>query len=352
MSQNSDILGMGLIGSGFMARTYAECLARHVRGAELRSVAIGSRASQLARDYVVDFDSDLEAILKRHDIDAVIIATPETIHPQQAIAAARAGKHALVEKPLAPSLAQCDAVIEAFQQSEGRLMQVKHWRFRGVPHRAMELLQNGELGKVLQIHNRTLVPLELSRAGVKRKPFYLDPAGGGLFMGWCSHNFDFVRWLAGSEARCIFASVASHGNHSIPELSTQAQIEFASGATAQIWVSAELEGPPFAQSQFRSQVVCQRGTLDLDGVGQLRIGRKGNWEVVWEQPAFSIQDPLDPVRLEGFAAMVQEFVDAIREDREPSVTGSDGRAAVELCLAARKSAADQAAVEFPLVLDD
>ena len=261
---------------------------------------------------------------------------------------ARAGKHVLVEKPLAPTLEQCDAVIAACREAGVRLMQVKHWRYRGVHRRAIQVLCEGKLGAVRQIQNRTLVPVESSLAGVDKKPFYLDPAGGGLFMGWCTHNFDLIRWLARSEARRIFAVVTSYGNHDIPELTTMAQIVFANNAVAQLWMSAELPGPAFADSLFHTHVVCENGTLDIDGLGRIQVGRDGQWRNIWEQPAFNPQDPLDPMRLEGFVAMVDEFIGAIRENREPAVTGADGRAAVELCLAARESAKLGRAVDLPL----
>ena len=145
-------------------------------------------------------------------------------------------------------------------------MQVKHWRFRGEFRRAKEILSSGRIGSVRQIHNRSLVSVESSVPGVSKKPFYLDPAGGGLFMGWSTHNFDLIRWLADCEPKQVFATVTSFSDHSIPELTT----------------------------------------------------------------------------------MLQELIDSIREDREPSVTGTGGRVAVEPCLAARESARTGHTIELPL----
>jgi len=346
--EHQPAVGVAIIGSGFMARTYAECLARYVGGGKLRAVAGGSRAPDLAREHEVACHLRVEEVFNREDVSAVIVATPETVHPAQAIAAAQAGKHVLIEKPLAPTLEQCDAVIAACRESGVRLMQVKHWRFRGVFRRAMEILRGGSLGSVRQIHNRSLVPVELSVAGAKKKPFYLDPAGGGLFMGWGAHNFDLIRWLAGSEPKRVFATVTSFGDHGIPDLTTMAQVVFANKVIAQVWISTELPGPPFADSLFHTQIVCETGTLDLNGVGRLQVGQAGHWRTVWEQPEFDPRDPLDPLRLEGYAAMIQEFIDAIREEREPSVTGADGRAAVELCIAARNSGRMGTVIELPL----
>ena len=97
-------------------------------------------------------------------------------------------------------------------------MQVKHWRFRGEFRRAKEILSSGRIGSVRQIHNRSLMSIESSVPGVSKKLFYLDPAGGGLFMGWSTHKFDLIRWLADSEPKQVFATVTF-----IPELTTMFQ---------------------------------------------------------------------------------------------------------------------------------
>src|ERR1051325_7322060 len=96
-------LGIGIIGSGYMGRTYAECVSRYNTGAHLVAVSGGSRAAGLAADYGVESESSLDALLARGDVDAVIITSPQSAHHDQTILAARAGKHILVEKPMATS---------------------------------------------------------------------------------------------------------------------------------------------------------------------------------------------------------------------------------------------------------
>src|SRR5690349_6063496 len=99
---------IGIVGSGFMGLTYCEALSKYVRGARLAGVAGGSRAAALAADYGVPHSDSYEALLAREEVDAVVLATPDTVHCEQAVAAAAAGKHLLVEKPMAPNVAQCD----------------------------------------------------------------------------------------------------------------------------------------------------------------------------------------------------------------------------------------------------
>lgn len=331
-------LGIGIIGSGFMGRTYSECLARYTKRARLVAVAGGRRAPKLAEDYGVDHVETVEGLSGRSDLDGVIITSPEMFHLQHTCVAAAAGKHVLVEKPMAPDLRQCDAMIDACRKSRATLMVIQSQRFRAVHRRAHELLEEGRIGRVLQIRHWAFQSEAQSRKEAVAKPFYLDPAGGGLYLGYNVHCFDMVRWMAGAEGHSVFATVGSFGDHGLPDLSTMAQIQFVGGTVAQLWTSTEMRDPPFAQSRFHTQVFGTRGLLDFDGYSHLDLSTEKGWERVCEQAPLDLRDPADPVRLEAYSAMVQAFIDAVIENKEPPVTGEDGRRAVELCLAARESA--------------
>src|SRR4051812_17784550 len=100
-----------------MGRTYAETIARYCPRARLVAVNGGSRARQLARDYGIRCEASVDALLARDEIGAVFIATPHQAHAAQTLAAARAGKHMLIEKPMACSVADCDAMIAACRQA-------------------------------------------------------------------------------------------------------------------------------------------------------------------------------------------------------------------------------------------
>jgi predicted dehydrogenase len=340
-------IGIGILGSGFMGRTYSECLTRHVQGARLVAISGGSRAPQLALDYQVDHEPATEALLTREDIEAVIITTPEMAHREQTERAAAAGKHVLVEKPMAPSTAECQTMIVACTQARVTLMVVQSQRFRGVHQRAKQILVDRTLGSVWQLRHWASQPLDNAQKLVSNSPFYLDPTGGGLYMGFSVHNFDLVRWLVGAEVSTVYAQVNRYGDHPIPNLSMMAQLGFDNNVTAQIWVNLEMPGETFKGSRFRTQVIGQKGLLDFDGYDHLDLKSDDGWQRVWEQPAFDLSNPQDPVRLEAYRDMVQEFIDAIREDRQPAVTGDDGRAAVELSLAALQSSRTGQVVKLP-----
>ena len=104
---------VGMLGSGFMAHTYAECLARHIDDAHLVAVALGTRAPPLAEAYEVTHEPTAEALHARGDIDVVVVATPHSTHVELATAVAAVGKHLYLEKPMAVDVAGCDAIIEA-----------------------------------------------------------------------------------------------------------------------------------------------------------------------------------------------------------------------------------------------
>src|SRR5687768_11558009 len=108
-----DEIRIGLLGSGYMGRTYAECMTKFNTRTRLVTVSGGRRAPGLADDYGVEYTPTFEEMLARPDVDAVLIATPHSTHRDQVVLAAQHGKHVLVEKPMATSVADCTAMIDA-----------------------------------------------------------------------------------------------------------------------------------------------------------------------------------------------------------------------------------------------
>ena len=127
-----DTVGIGMIGSGFMGLTYSEALARHVQGARLVAVAGGSRAARLAAEYGVPAEPSVDALLARDDVQAVVLATPDQDRRELTLRAAAAGKHVLAEKPMAPTVAECDAMIAACDSAGVNLAVVKTERYRKI----------------------------------------------------------------------------------------------------------------------------------------------------------------------------------------------------------------------------
>ena len=336
------VLGVGIVGSGFMARTYAECLSRFVVGARLSAVAVGERAAGLAQDFSVNREESVAALVDRTDVDAVIITTPEMVHREHTETAADAGVHVLVEKPMATTLSDCDAMIAACASADVKLAQVKHWRFRDVYLAGRRQIDEGHLGTIRTIRHHGWQPLAGTKSVVADKPFYLDPAGGGFYMGWNTHCFDLIRWLAGGEPRYVYASGPPfQADGAGDDLITLAQIEFDNGVNAQLWGDVAFpSGAADIADRFRTAVVGTEGWLDLAGYRFADFGGPNETRMtrLHTEADFDITDSSSPERLRAYAAMVQELVDSVREDRDPTVGGADGRAAVSLCVATAASA--------------
>ena len=342
-------IGIGIVGSGYMARTYTEALARHNRGAQAVAVAVGRRAPLLAAEYGLVAEASLEALVARPDVDAVILATPEQLRLEQVRLAAAAGKHVLSEKPFAPSVAQADAMIAACREAGVTLMVSQTLRFRGTMARAKALVDAGEIGRVLQIRSYAMHSREDFLGVVSEKPWISEATGGGHFFDQAVHNFDYMRWLTGSEVVEVFAYLTTQTGLAFPAMSAMAQLRFASGAMAQLNICFELPDATFPEHGTRFMVVGDRALLEMDQYSNVRLGKQHRWEVIWEQPPFDFRnDPNSPVRMAAHAAMLQEFIDSLREGRAPSVRGEDGRAAVELCEACVRSARTGLPVRLPL----
>jgi predicted dehydrogenase len=336
---------IGIVGSGYMGRTYAETTARYNQHCRLTAIAGGQRAAGLAEEYGVAAAPTVEALMERDDVDAVILAMPEQARLEYARLAAAAGKHVLSEKPMAPSVEQCTAIIDACRVAGVTLMVCQTARFRGVPARAKQLIDAGRIGKVWMIRSISAAQQDSNRDAARDKSWLLDPAGGGFFYDQAVHNFDMLCWLTGQRPRQVFATVATYSDLPWPQMSAMAQIAFDGGAAAQLSVCLEMPGTTFPTSAFRFQVIGANGVLDFDMYEHLDLGVDDRWERIWQQPAIDyINQPNAPARLEAHAAVTQEFVDAIREGRAPAVTGEDGRTAVALCEACVTSSGSGQAV--------
>ena len=146
-----------MIGSGFMGRTYAETISKRCTRASLKAITGGSRAAQLAKDYNVALEASLDSLLARADVSAVFIATPHHVHAEQAIAAAKAGKHVLIEKPMACSVADCDAILDACETADLYCSVAFAQRGRKCNIKAKRLIDEGAIGRILQISELQLV---------------------------------------------------------------------------------------------------------------------------------------------------------------------------------------------------
>ncbi|MDA4122603.1 MAG: Gfo/Idh/MocA family oxidoreductase [Thaumarchaeota archaeon] len=339
------LLRFAVIGSGYMGRSYVEGITKYDTRTKLVAVHGGSRAPQLAKDYGVDYEPSYEKLLKRDDVDAVLIATPHGEHAEETILAAEHGKHVLVEKAMATTVKDCDAMIAACKKAGVYLEVIKTGRFRGVPLRAQKLVEEGAIGKLRMIRGSWLFTVYVDHP----TSWLNDPKHGGALMDMGTHNFDSLRHFAKSEIKSVYSTVKTYGKSRLSDLNAMTQVVMQNGVMCQLWMAFEMPEPSLPDFRSNLTLVGDKGMIDMDGYGKLNLAKGGKWETVWTMPPIDyINRPLDPIRLEAFYMQVQLFIDDVLDHRPPTVTGWDGRQAVEGVIAAKLSSERNKVVDLPL----
>lgn len=332
----SDV-GVGVIGCGFMGKTQVETISQFVQGARMRAVydANQEAAELLARRYGLAAEESLDLLLARDDIEAVFIETPHFLHAEQALAAIAAGKHVMIEKPMAHTVELCDEIIRRAEEKGVLVSIVFSQRSRDCNLKAKELIDHGAIGKVRQI-----IEFHLLAGGLIKFPrWQSEKENLGILFGHAIHCLDRIRWLTGAEYATVYAKCMSMDPAAVVEASSMVLMTMTDGTVATVWSSGELAPPPFPRREFSAMIVGEKGLMDLDAYGELLINTNGKWEVAARQAPvdWAGKGFLDPVRLQSFARHAQGFINAIREKKQPPVTGWDGRQAVAAALAAYES---------------
>jgi UDP-N-acetyl-2-amino-2-deoxyglucuronate dehydrogenase len=328
---------IGIVGSGFMGRTWAEVAAHHATGTSLSGVTGGRRGPALAADFGVPLEPSLDALLARDDVDAVVLATPPATHRDQTLAAAAAGRHLLVEKPMAQSVAECAEMVAACRAADVRLSVVSQHRFRDAPVVAKRLIDDGAIGTVrmIQLTGAEVGWWDLAARGDEWK---LDPRQQTAWASWGAHSCDLLRWFSGADARLAFARITNFSG-TPPDVGQSAVVvfEMTSGVLAQILMSYEFPPPGIAPS-WPWRIVGSAGIIELDPYAIVRLGKGQGWETVAEQEAFDPMDASDPIRLRAYARQLEDLVAAIETGRDPLVSGDEGRRTTAMLEAAERSA--------------
>lgn len=336
MANKQESLGIGILGSGFMGNTYAELVSEYLDDARVVGVSCGSRAGDLARKYDATLFGSAQELLACDDVDVVFVATPHAVHAEQGVAAAEAGKHVLLEKPMAGSVAECDDIIAACEKHNLKCTIAFSQRTRVCNATVQEIVASGRLGRILHTRTCQTVP-----GGVPDLPqWQMLPENLGTLFGHAIHNFDCVRWLTKQEIASIYAKCRSFDPERPTECTSDVLMTLEDGTTAYLLCCFEVPRPGFQRSGYAYQLMCERGLVDVDAYGEARVSIDGQpWETVATQPPIDWQGKgfLDSVRLESYTAQVKDLLDSVREDRNPDVTGWDGRQAVAAALAAYES---------------
>ena len=329
-------LRVAVIGTGRIGRRHARTLAHQTPNAELVVIAdaIEATARDMARELRVDrWTTDTSTIFDDPDIDAVVIAASTDSHAPLIIAAAEAGKHAFCEKPIALDLENTDRAIAAVEKAGIRLQVGFNRRFDKGYRRAKADIVAGRVGQIESIRDTMRDPAPPPRAYVA--------VSGGLFRDMTIHDFDCVRWLAGCEVVDVFAMAACLVDPMFAELgdvdTSIVTLRFENGALAVI------------DNSRRSGFGYDLRTEIFGSEGALFVGFHQDTPVTFMSAAGVTTDHVH-FFLERFDQAyvdeIRDFVEAIAGNRQVSVTGTDGRAALALAYAAEASLRERCPVEL------
>jgi predicted dehydrogenase len=322
-----------IIGAGNIAEFHAKAIAL-TEGAEL--VAIHNRTPMVGRAFASGFGceyiEDYDQLLARDDIDAVAITTPSGTHAELGIAAAKAGKHVLCEKPLDITVERIDALVQACRQHGVLLGAIFQSRFGEGAQAAKKAIEAGRLGKLVQCG--AYIPWYRSQeyyAGSGwRGTWEMD--GGGALMNQGIHAVDLLLWLAGDVSE-VSARVQTRLHDIEVEDNAVAWLQFAHGGLGVIQGSTAC----YPGETKRVEIKGSTGSITLED----------DRPVLWEFETAAPEDEAarrlaqsaqigggasDPkaISVEGHKAQYVDFVAAIRDGRPPAIPGSDGRRAVAL----------------------
>ncbi len=257
-------LGIGIIGAGYMARTFAECLAKYTQGGRLRAVAGGTRAPATAAEFDVPALGSVEELIERRDVDVVIVTSPHADHRDQVITAARAHKHVFLEKPMEVSVARCDEMIQACDRAGVTLCLAHVLRWRGSPRRGKEVIDAGRIGRV-QIIDFTWRDV---RRSTEEKAWILDPVHGGFLLDAGVHVFDLMRWYAAADASRVFATITRFSDTPTIAPTAMVHVQFANG----LWVSSAAASSCLRRA-FASRCNVSRWSARMASSRSTRMGK-------------------------------------------------------------------------------
>jgi predicted dehydrogenase len=314
-----------------IARNHAEAIAA-TPGARLAATcrADAHRASEAADKLGVVCETSLEALLARPDVDAVCLCTPSGLHAEQTLAAARAGKHVLVEKPMALRLPDADAMIAACSEAGVQLGVALQRRTAPGLRELHDAIRAGELGRLVlgTASVPYFRPQSYYDSGAWRGTWALD--GGGALMNQGIHLVDLLLWLMGGEAEVVGASGEALDHEIEVEDCVVAALRFSTGARGAV-VATTAAAPGFPH---RVEIYGTRGGAQIEGDALVR------WEGA--APRLRPQAPESvaagsgsnpAIGAAGHTLVMKDFVASIREGRDPLVSGEEGRRCLALVLA-------------------
>jgi predicted dehydrogenase len=332
------MLKFALVGCGRIAKRHSDLLGNgQIAGAKLAAVCdvVEEKARQLGSKYSVPWFRDFHAMMREADPDVVAVLTESGHHAKHVIALAPYRKHIVVEKPMALTLDDADAMIRACDEAHVRLFVVKQNRFNVPVQKLREALERGRFGKLVlgTVRVRWCRPQSYYDQDAWRGTWALD---GGVLSNQASHHVDLLEWMMG-DVESVFAMTSTALARIEAEDTAVVALRFASGALGVIEATTATRPKDLEGSL---SILGEGGTVEIGGfaVNEMKTWRfahpeEGDAEVMTK---FSVNPP--DVYGFGHHAYYEHVVDCIRRDQRQLVDGLEGRRSLELISAIYEAA--------------
>jgi predicted dehydrogenase len=339
------MFGVAIVGCGMIARFHVRALAE-VPG--VRLVALVSRnlanAKKLADDLQLtcDLSTELAPVLARRDVNIIVICTPSGAHLEPAVAAANAGKHVVVEKPLEITLQRCDAIIDACRRNGVQLCTIFPSRFADANMALKQAVDAGKFGR-LTLGETTCKwwrPQSYYDEGGWKGTRALD--GGGALMNQAIHNVDLLLWMMGPATHVTgFTATLAHERIEVEDTAV-ACLRFANGALGIIEATTSVHpGLPKTvaiHGDRGTAIIEQEDVLRWDFTPEYEEDRAVRQRFAQKVGASGGSSNPAAISHVYHARQLTDFVQALQSGRQPLVDGREGRRAVEVILGIYQSA--------------
>jgi UDP-N-acetyl-2-amino-2-deoxyglucuronate dehydrogenase len=332
----------GIVGCGHIAKKHVQAIA-NVEGAVLTAVCDTNeeRLQEFVTDGISGF-SDLKEMLEADVVDVVSICTPSGLHKPLAIQVAEAKKHVIVEKPMALTLEDANAMIDACERNGVKMAVVHPNRFRPAIRELRKQIEKGAFGKLG--HANATVRWNRNQA-------YYDQAAwrgtkamdGGVLMNQAIHNMDLLLWMMGD-----IEEVSTYDATRIRDIEAEdtsvSVIRFKNGALGVLEAAVTIYPKNLEESLA---IFGETGTAVIGG-------SNANWIKTWDFADMTDEEKQqiieaiekDPFGIPGHQCIIQDMTDAIVQDRTPIVSGQEGREALAFVIACQQSAETGKAVRM------
>ena len=317
------MINIGIIGGGRIAAGHAQAIAANPGLLKLRGIASArpDRLAELTGKFGGQGHANWRQLVEDPAIAAVVIGLRNDQHLEAVLAAARAGKHILLEKPMAMTLAECDRMIEAARAAKVKLFVGQTQHFFAVNQAAKKLLDSGELGHPVIVTDTWYKPFGLA----VRQPWFLDRAhGGGMWFMNGNHMIDRLIWFTGSRVVAVKAWIGNPLLGLKSDDSSVAVLEHANGLLSTLTHA----GYDVGDERWIGEFVCTRGMVKVSTFPP----NPGLWA--------ARQNTYEPVPFTEFDSMAAEFRafgECVRDKTAEPVAPEHARHVLEVMLAAEES---------------